>query len=63
MTSKSEKDSSAADRITGKAKQLVGEIVGDQALHDEGKRQGARGDESPADHSGPNPFEKLDDLT
>ncbi|MET4023396.1 uncharacterized protein YjbJ (UPF0337 family) [Bradyrhizobium sp. S3.2.12] len=29
-------------RITGKAKQAVGEIVGDQDLHEEGKEQAGR---------------------
>jgi uncharacterized protein YjbJ (UPF0337 family) len=33
------------DKLGGKTKRLVGEVVGDQKLHDEGKAQKQRGRE------------------
>ena len=50
-------------RLVGKAKQAVGEIIGDQALHDDGK---AEADRSDAPHEEPkelNPLKKLRRLT
>jgi hypothetical protein len=40
-------------RLVGKTKQAVGEIIGDQALHDEGKSEADRPDE---DHEEQPPF-------
>ena len=58
-----ENRSSVAGRIAGAARQPVGEIVGDQALHDQGRRQRAGDDEGPTDRGGRNPFDKLNHLT
>ena len=43
-------------RIAGKTKQAVGEIVGDQDLHDEGKAQAERGRDEPSKPSELNPL-------
>jgi uncharacterized protein YjbJ (UPF0337 family) len=51
------------NEITGKAKQAIGEVVGDQRLHDEGKaqeREGKRQNDEPSDV---NPLRRLDRLT
>jgi uncharacterized protein YjbJ (UPF0337 family) len=49
--------------IVGKAKRLIGEVLGDQKLHDAGKlqeRQGRQENNEPNDHI---PFGNLDQLT
>lgn len=65
-------------RIAGKTKQAVGEIIGDQELHEEGKAQESSGQASsgqessgrkeqdgrqPKNSSGLNPLKKLNQLT
>ncbi|AMA58687.1 hypothetical protein [Bradyrhizobium sp. CCGE-LA001] len=50
-------------RIVGKAKQAVGEIVGDQELHDDGKAEAERGREEQDKPSELNPLKKLNQLT
>ncbi|RXG96208.1 CsbD family protein [Bradyrhizobium zhanjiangense] len=50
-------------RITGKAKQAVGEIVGDQELHEDGKAEAERGREEQGQPSELNPLKKLHQLT
>lgn len=60
-------------RIAGKTKQAVGEIIGDQELHEDGKAQESSGQESsgrkeqdgkaPENSSGLNPLKKLNQLT
>lgn len=46
-------------RIVGKAKQAVGEIIGDQDLHDDGKAQAQRRRDEPDKPSELNPLKKL----
>ncbi|MCK1392534.1 CsbD family protein [Bradyrhizobium sp. 1] len=51
------------EEIVGKAKQTLGEIIGDQSLHEDGKAQAARGRD---EQDGPrelNPLKKLNRLT
>lgn len=50
-------------RIAGKTKQAVGEIIGDQDLHDEGKAQAERGRDEQDKPSELNPLKKLKQLT
>ncbi|MET3971950.1 hypothetical protein ACVWXN_000275 [Bradyrhizobium sp. i1.4.4] len=50
-------------RIAGKAKQAVGEIVGDQDLHDEGREQAERGHDHLDKPSQINPLKTLKQLT
>ncbi|MET3997061.1 MULTISPECIES: CsbD family protein [unclassified Bradyrhizobium] len=50
-------------RITGKAKQAVGEIVGDQDLHEEGKEQAEPGRDEQGKPGEFNPLKKLNQLT
>ncbi|MDF0521222.1 CsbD family protein [Bradyrhizobium yuanmingense] len=50
-------------RIAGKTKQAVGEIVGDQDLHDDGKAQAERGRAEQDKPSELNPLKKLKQLT
>lgn len=47
-------------RIAGKTKQALGEIVGDQELHEEGKAQESSGREEQEKAENVNPFKKLD---
>ncbi|MCK1514142.1 CsbD family protein [Bradyrhizobium sp. 190] len=57
------KAKSVKNEIAGKAKRLVGEVLGDQKLHDEGnaqERQGREERNEPADFK---PFGNLDKLT
>lgn len=51
------------DRIVGKTKQIAGEIVGDQALHEEGKDQEKKGRQSGEETGDLKPFGNLDRLT
>lgn len=50
-------------RIVGKTKQAVGEIIGDQDLHDDGKAQAEHGREEQDKRREPNPLKKLNQLT
>jgi uncharacterized protein YjbJ (UPF0337 family) len=50
-------------RIVGKTKQAIGEIVGDQDLHDDGKAQAQRGRDEQDKPSELNPLKKLKQLT
>lgn len=50
-------------RIAGKAKQAIGEIVGDQELHEDSKAQAERGREEHDRPSELNPLKKLQQLT
>jgi hypothetical protein len=50
-------------RIAGKAKQAVGEIIGDQDLHDEGKGQAERGRDDLDKPSQLDPLKKPKQLT
>lgn len=50
-------------RIVGKARQAVGEIIGDQDLHDDGKAQAARGRDEQDKPGELNPLKKLKQLT
>jgi len=50
-------------RIAGKARQAVGEIIGDQDLHDDGKAQAERGRDEQDQPSELNPLKKLKQLT
>ena len=50
-------------RIVGKTKQAVGEIIGDQDLHDDGKAQAERGRDEQDKPSELNPLKKLKQLT
>lgn len=50
-------------RIAGKTKQAVGEIIGDQDLHDDGKAQAERGRDEQDKPSDLNPLKKLKQLT
>ncbi|MGY4623937.1 CsbD family protein [Bradyrhizobium sp. USDA 4486] len=51
------------ERIVGKTRQAVGEIIGDQDLHDEGKMQAERGRDEQGQPSELNPLKKLKRLT
>ncbi len=50
-------------RIVGKARQAVGEIIGGQDLHDDGKAQAERGRDERDGPSELNPPRKLKQLT
>lgn len=50
-------------RIVGKTRQAVGEIIGDQDLHDDGKAQAQRGRDEQDKPSELNPLKKLKQLT
>ncbi len=50
-------------RIAGKTKQAVGEIIGDQDLHDDGRAQAERGRDEQDKPSELNPLKKLKQLT
>lgn len=50
-------------RIVGKTRQAVGEIIGDQDLHDDGKAQATRGRDEQDKPSELNPLKKLKQLT
>ncbi|MBR0903613.1 CsbD family protein [Bradyrhizobium liaoningense] len=50
-------------RIVGKAKQAIGEIIGDQDLHEAGKAEAERGREEQDKPSDRNPLKKLNQLT
>jgi uncharacterized protein YjbJ (UPF0337 family) len=50
-------------RIVGKARQAVGEIIGDQDLHDDGKAQAERGRDEQDKPVDINPLKKLKQLT
>lgn len=50
-------------RIAGKTKQAVGEIIGDQDLHDDGKAQAERGRDEQDKPGELNPLKKLKQLT
>jgi uncharacterized protein YjbJ (UPF0337 family) len=49
--------------IAGRVKQLVGEVMGDQKLHDEGNAQERHGREEPNESADIKPFDNLDKLT
>jgi uncharacterized protein YjbJ (UPF0337 family) len=40
------------NKVVGKTKRLVGELLGDQSLHDEGKEQDRQGDADVEDAGG-----------
>ncbi|KRQ06400.1 hypothetical protein [Bradyrhizobium manausense] len=50
-------------RLVGKAKQAVGEIIGDQALHDNGKAEADRPNNHYEERPPLNPLKKLRQLT
>ncbi|MBR0930141.1 CsbD family protein [Bradyrhizobium sp. 62B] len=50
-------------RIVGKTRQAVGEIIGDQDLHDDGKAEAERGRDDQDKPSELNPLKKLKQLT
>jgi uncharacterized protein YjbJ (UPF0337 family) len=54
---------SVRNEIAGKAKRLVGEVLGDQKLHDEGNAQERQGREERNRPAGIKPFGNLDKLT
>ena len=51
------------ERIVGRTRQAVGEIIGDQDLHDDGKAQAERGRDEQGQPSELNPLKKLKQLT
>ena len=51
------------NKVVGKTKRLVGEVVGDQALHDEGKEQDRQGDKAVEEAGDVKPLGDLDKLT
>jgi uncharacterized protein YjbJ (UPF0337 family) len=51
------------NKVAGKAKQIAGEIVGDQQLQDEGQAQERKGDKETEESGGVKPFGNLDQLT
>jgi uncharacterized protein YjbJ (UPF0337 family) len=57
------KTKSLRQRIVGKTRQAVGEIIGDQDLHDDGKAQAERGRDEQDKPSELNPLKKLKQLT
>ncbi|MET4221315.1 uncharacterized protein YjbJ (UPF0337 family) [Bradyrhizobium sp. LB7.2] len=50
-------------RIGGKTRQAIGEIIGDQDLHDDGKAQAQRGRDEQDKPGEPDPLKKLKQLT
>jgi uncharacterized protein YjbJ (UPF0337 family) len=51
------------NEIAGKAKRIVGEVLGDQKLHDEGDAQEPQSREERNDPADVKPFGNLDKLT
>lgn len=51
------------NKIAGKAKQVLGEVLGDQDLHEEGKDQEREGREEVDGAGSPKPLGNLDNLT
>jgi uncharacterized protein YjbJ (UPF0337 family) len=51
------------NKVVGKTKRLIGELLGDQSLHDEGKEQDRQGDIDVEDAGGVKPLGNLDKLT
>jgi uncharacterized protein YjbJ (UPF0337 family) len=51
------------DKVAGKAKGAVAEIIGDAKLQEEGKAQQRKGDNRKDEPSDPNPLGNLDKLT
>ena len=51
------------NKIAGKTKRLVGEVLGDQTLHEEGKDQERQGDKEFGEQGGIKPLGNLDKLT
>ena len=51
------------NKVAGKTKRLVGEVLGDQALHDEGKSQDREGDKDIEEAGNLKPLGNLDKLT
>jgi uncharacterized protein YjbJ (UPF0337 family) len=51
------------NEIAGIAKRLIGEVLGDQGLHDEGNAQERRGREERKEPAEIKPFGDLDKLT
>jgi uncharacterized protein YjbJ (UPF0337 family) len=51
------------NKVVGKTKRLVGELLGDQSLHDEGKEQDRQGDADVEDAGGVKPLRNLNKLT
>jgi uncharacterized protein YjbJ (UPF0337 family) len=51
------------NEIAGKAKRIVGEVLGDQKLHDEGDAQERQSREERNDPADVKPFGNLDKLT
>jgi uncharacterized protein YjbJ (UPF0337 family) len=51
------------NEIAGKAKRLIGEVLGDQGLHDEGNAQERQGREERKEPAEIKPFGDLDKLT
>jgi uncharacterized protein YjbJ (UPF0337 family) len=54
---------SVKNEVAGKAKRLVGEVLGDQKLHDEGNAQERQGRKERNDPPDIKPFGNLDKLT
>ena len=50
-------------RIVGKTRQAIGEIIGDQDLHDDGKAEAKRGRDEQDKPRELNPLKKLKQLT
>jgi uncharacterized protein YjbJ (UPF0337 family) len=57
------KAQSVKNEIAGNAKRLVGEVLGDQKLHDEGNAQERQGREERNEPDDIKPFGNLDKLT
>jgi uncharacterized protein YjbJ (UPF0337 family) len=51
------------NKVVGKTKRLVGEVLGDQEPHDEGKAQDRQGDVGVENAGGVKPLGNLDKLT
>ncbi|MDA9463275.1 CsbD family protein [Bradyrhizobium sp. CCBAU 53415] len=51
------------ERIVGKAKKTLGEVIGDQSLYEDGKAQAARGRDEQDRPREINPLKKLNQLT
>jgi hypothetical protein len=51
------------NKIAGKVKRIVGEVLGDQKLHDEGSAQERQGREERNEPAEIKPFGNLDKLT
>ena len=57
------KAKSVKNEVAGKVKRLVGEVLGDQKLHDEGNAQERQGRKERNDPADIKPFGNLDKLT